>query len=253
LEKHILQTLCRMEEEENIRILYAAESGSRAWGFASADSDYDVRFIYLRQETDYLKITRPRDVIEVQDGLLDICGWDLTKTLHLLKKSNPSLFEWAMSPVVYMAHPLWESFRPFLMEQFLSSCAMRHYLSMADGNYREWLRGDTVLLKKYLYVLRPILACKWVQTYRTAPPMLFETLAQAMLESELQEDVRILLEKKRNCCEAGYVPKNEKLNAYIEKNLLSLQAFLRQEGDTITSDFDADAVFLSLLRQAWAA
>ena len=133
----IIQKLKEIEQTENIRILHAVESGSRAWGFPSPDSDYDVRFIYLRQETDYLKITRPRDVIEVQDGLLDICGWDLTKTLHLLKKSNPSLFEWAMSPVVYMVHPLWESFRPVLMEQFLSSCAMRHYLSMANGNYRE--------------------------------------------------------------------------------------------------------------------
>ncbi len=99
----IIEKLNEIEEKENVTILYAAESGSRAWGFASSDSDYDVRFIYLRREADYLRLDQTSDVIQWQlDDVLDISGWDLKKTLQLLYKSNPTIFEWCSSPIVYM-------------------------------------------------------------------------------------------------------------------------------------------------------
>ncbi len=102
MRKKIKEQLRRIEDAENIKILLAVESGSRAWGFASPDSDYDVRFVYIRSLEDYLRLDATRDVIELPiDDVLDINGWDLQKTLRLLHKSNPTLFEWFSSPIVY--------------------------------------------------------------------------------------------------------------------------------------------------------
>ena len=174
MEKLILSKLREIENKENVRILLAVESGSRAWGFASPDSDYDVRFIYVRNQEDYLRLEKVRDVIELPiDDVLDINGWDLQKTLRLLYKSNPTLFEWFSSPIVYMETEFADKFRLIMQEYFLTKRSMYHYVSMAEGNYREFLKGDMVKAKKYFYVLRPILACRWILEKGTPPPMLF--------------------------------------------------------------------------------
>ena len=168
----ITQKLREIEKENKVRILLAVESGSRAWGFASPDSDYDVRFIYARTREDYLLFDDVRDVIELPiNDALDINGWDVQKTLCLLYKSNPTLFEWFSSPIVYMETPFAERFRNIMMEYFSQKKSLYHYLSMAEGNYREYLKGDIVKAKKYFYVLRPVLACRWVLSKHTPPPM----------------------------------------------------------------------------------
>jgi predicted nucleotidyltransferase len=98
----ILQKLTELEQSENIKILYACESGSRAWGFASPDSDFDVRFIYARNVNHYLSIADMPDVVGLPvDEVLDIGGWDLKKALKLFLKSNGPLYEWLQSPIVY--------------------------------------------------------------------------------------------------------------------------------------------------------
>ena len=100
--------LREIEAREHVRILHCVESGSRAWGFASPDSDYDVRFVYVRQPEHYLRLDKTRDVIEWQlDDTLDINGWDLQKTLRLLHRSNPTVFEWNSSPILYKTTPEW--------------------------------------------------------------------------------------------------------------------------------------------------
>ena len=111
MEALIQEKLREIEGREDCRILLAVESGSRAWGFASPDSDYDVRFIYVRPRESYLRLNRLRDVIELPaDDVLDINGWDLDKTLRLLYKSNPTVFEWFSSPLVYQTTPFAETF-----------------------------------------------------------------------------------------------------------------------------------------------
>ena len=163
MEKIIKEKLREIEKQENVRILLAVESGSRAWGFASPDSDYDVRFIYVRQKEDYLKLESVRDVIELPiDDMLDINGWDLQKTLRLLYKSNPTLFEWFSSPIIYMETEFADQFRRVMSNYFSSKRSLYHYISMAEGNYREYLKRDMVRAKKYFYVLRPVLACRWI-------------------------------------------------------------------------------------------
>ena len=122
MRKKIQTQLRRIEEEENIKILLAVESGSRAWGFASPDSDYDVRFIYIRRMEDYLKLEKVRDVIELpMDDVLDMNGWDLQKTLRLLYKSNPTLFEWFSSPIVYQETEFADKFRDLMIQYFSST------------------------------------------------------------------------------------------------------------------------------------
>ena len=184
----IVERLKEIEQRENIRILHAVESGSRAWGFASPDSDYDVRFIYVRPRNFYLKLEKTRDVLEFPiDDLLDINGWDLQKALRLLHKSNPSVFEWFKSPIVYKQTEFSNEFISMMENYFLKKSGLYHYLNMANGNYREYLRGEEVKAKKYFYVLRPLLACKWILRTNTPPPMLFSDLKAAELRSDLKE------------------------------------------------------------------
>lgn len=206
----------------------AVESGSRAWGFASPDSDYDVRFIYVRNQEDYLRLEKVRDVIELPiDDILDINGWDLQKTLRLLYKSNPTLFEWFSSPIVYMETEFADKFRSIMQEYFSTKRSMYHYVSMAEGNYREFLKGDMVKAKKYFYVLRPILACRWILEKGTPPPMLFSELMAAELPDKLQPDVNMLLELKINSPEVKLIPRIDRINEYLDSSIEEIKSILQ--------------------------
>ncbi len=124
--------LKEIEARENIRVIHCVESGSRAWGFASPDSDYDVRFIYVRPIEYYLRLDKTRDVIEWQlDDTLDINGWDLQKALRLLHSSNPTLFEWNNSPIVYKTTPEWAEISAIIGHFFQKKAGLYHYLSTA--------------------------------------------------------------------------------------------------------------------------
>lgn len=128
--------LKEIEEKEQVRIIHAVESGSRAWGFASPDSDYDVRFIYIRKPEAYMHLEKTRDVIEWQlDDTLDINGCDLQKALRLLHRSNPTLFEWNESPIVYRTTEAWAELQPLIRSCFMEKSGLYHYLSMAKSNY----------------------------------------------------------------------------------------------------------------------
>ena len=245
----ILRKLNEIEERENVRILMAVESGSRAWGFASQDSDYDVRFIYVRHRDDYLRLEPYRDVIELPiEGDLDINGWDLSKTLRLLRKSNPTLFEWFFSPIVYLETPFADEFRRFMLQYFSSKRGLSHYLSMASGNYREFLKGDTVKAKKYFYALRPVLACRWILDKGTPPPILFSELAEAELPSELQPDVNRLLDLKMNSPEVKTIPRIEPINQYLQSTIGEVRDRIAQmPEDTYHGWEDLDRFFLSHL------
>jgi len=215
----IIQTeLKRIEQEQNIRILYACESGSRAWGFPSQDSDYDVRFIYVHPPEWYLSIFNRRDVIEYPiSEQLDINGWDLRKALNLFRKSNPPLLEWLHSPIQYTENgSLAERIRNVSPTQFSPRACMYHYLHMAKGNFRGYLQGDTVKIKKYFYVLRPILACLWIDQKGTLPPVSFDELIEEMLPpGQLRSDIDQLMTRKKS---------GEEL--HVEQQIPSIQYFL---------------------------
>ncbi len=222
----IVEKLRGIERDEGIRILHAVESGSRAWGFASPDSDYDVRFIYLRPREHYLRLDRLRDVLELPvDSVWDVNGWDLQKALRLLHAANPTLFEWCQSPIVYQTTPFFaERLLPVIQRYFSSRAGIWHYLSMAEEQYGRYLQGERVRPKKYFYALRPILACEWILERRTPPPMAFAELAAAQLPPELQGPVEELLALKRRGGELAEIPRVDALNAFMLRELERLRA-----------------------------
>lgn len=220
----INQKLMEIEQSENIAILHAVESGSRAWGFPSPDSDYDVRFIYIRKPEFYFKLEKTRDVIELPiNDMLDINGWDLNKTLRLLHGSNPTLFEWMSSPVVYRQTDFIDHLRPIMDNYFSCKSGLYHYLSMAEGNYRDYLKGEMVRAKKYFYVLRPLLACKWILRTHTKPPMLFRELMDAELDESLKPAVERLLDLKMNAPEIKEITRVDEINAYLDRTIEELK------------------------------
>lgn len=242
----IEEKLEKIEQTENVKILYAAESGSRAWGFASSDSDYDVRFIYIRRIEDYIKIVRPKDVIEGDlNEVWDINGWDLQKAFFLLHKSNPTLFEWANSPTVYRNTPQWQALKPLINTYFSSKSGMYHYLNMAVKNYREYLRGDSVRIKKYLYVLRPILACKWIFDYQTPPPMLFSELVHAELEPSMKPYIDNILEIRQKASEKEFMPKVTPVNIYIERMIEALSDIIK----SLPAEKSLESIFAAILSE----
>ena len=233
MEKLIVSKLHEIEQTENVRILLAVESGSRAWGFASPDSDYDVRFIYIRDKEDYLRLNTMRDVIELPvDEVLDINGWDLQKTLRLLYKSNPTLFEWFSSPIVYIESDFADLFRRVMNDYFSSKRSLYHYISMAEGNYREYLKGGMVKAKKYFYVLRPVLACRWVLEKQTPPPMLFSELMKKELPEVLMSDINRLLELKMKSPEIKMIPRIDRINAYLDESIADIKSIVQSMEDT---------------------
>ena len=224
MRQKIIEKLKEIEEKENIKILLAVESGSRAWGFASPDTDYDVRFIYIRKLENYLRLNKMRDVIELPiDEELDINGWDLQKTLRLLYKSNPTLFEWFTSPIIYKETAFADKIRNLMMKYFSTKKSLYHYISMAEGNYREYLKGEKVRAKKYFYVLRPVLACRWILEKGTPPPMLFEELIKAELPEELFKDVGKLLELKMNSPEIREIDRMDRVNEYLDQEIENIK------------------------------
>ena len=158
----INEKLDEIEKKEGVRILHAVESGSRAWGFASPDSDYDVRFVYVRIKDDYLRLDEPKDYIEWQlDEVLDINGWDLKKALKQFAKGNATLFEWSGSPVVYRTTEDWAKVKEVSKQYFSEKTAVYHYYGTANSTLQEYLQGENVRYKKYFYALRPLLAAQY--------------------------------------------------------------------------------------------
>jgi predicted nucleotidyltransferase len=218
----VQQELRRIELAHDVRVLYACESGSRAWGFASHDSDYDVRFLYVHARDWYLSVEDRRDVIEepLREGL-DLSGWELRKALRLLRKSNPPLLEWLKSPVVYA----WDEqfvaeFRELAEDYYSPARCFQHYLHMAAGNAREYLKHDLVWTKKYLYVLRPLLACRWIERNMGQVPMRFDTLVEGVVEdSAVRAAIANLLARKRAGDELARDPKDAVLSGFIDAEL----------------------------------
>jgi len=238
-----------IEKKENLTILLAVESGSRAWGFASPDSDYDVRFLYLRPREYYLRLDKRSDVCEYMlDELLDINGWDFDKTLRLLHSSNPTLFEWMSSPIVYRKHPCFDELMSDAKEYFISRSGLYHYQRMAEGNYREFLKSDMVKLKKYFYVLRPILACRHILSDGTPPPMLFSELVETQMEVSLIPDITELLMLKEKTSELGLAPRCDRINEYIEESFMHLKTEIEKQPSQPKGSWEKlNAVFLQAL------
>jgi len=247
----IQNELSRIEKTEDVTVLYACESGSRAWGFESADSDYDVRFIYLRRTLQYLTLDRGRDFIEKPaDNGIDLSGWDLIKALELFRKSNPPLLEWIQSPIIYRStSSLIERLKALLFQYYSPKACMYHYLHMADGNFREYLKGAEVWTKKYFYVLRPVLACLWIERGIGVVPTEFHKLFEAIVtDKELKNEICELLAAKKAGQELRKGPRNEIISSFTEQQILRLNG-LGQRTSTTTDPSALNRLFVDILKE----
>lgn len=201
-EYKIAEQLRIIEQKNNVKILLAVESGSRAWGFESKNSDWDVRFIYVHKPQWYFTVEPQRDVIEIMDGDLDLVGWELRKALALLKRNNPSLLEWINSPIVYYADKEFVSHIRSVAAQFFNPIAsMYHYNRMYTKHDEHYLQREGCSMKRFLYYLRGILACKWIEANETLPPVEFEKLVEATAtvdDVRMKANIAVLVQLKKN-------------------------------------------------------
>ncbi len=225
----ILKKLEKIEKQNNNTILYACESGSRAWGFESPDSDYDIRFIYVNRLGYYLSILPQKDTIEITEETFDFAGWDLKKALSLLRKSNPSIIEWLNSPIVYKKDKeFFQKIKEISNLSFNPKAMMYHYLSMAKTNYRTYLKTEEVKIKKYFYVIRPIFSLIWIEKTKAIPPIKFEELfKQVEVEENIRNAINNLLVIKKHTRELDLHPRVEELNRFIEEKIEYYEQFLK--------------------------
>ncbi len=245
--KKIMKRLREAEAEHDVTILHAIESGSRAWGFASPDSDYDVRFIYAHPKEWYLAfdIERRRDVIEypIIDEI-DCGGWDIKKALYLFTRTNGALLEWLNSPIIYMQHGKFaEKLSALALKRINYIALCYHYSHMARGNAREYLLKDKARLKKYFYVLRPLLAIRYIESDLGVPPVEFEKLVETVAPERIKPGIAKLLELKRRTSELGYGEPIHEINEFIRSEL-------ERHGDSFKGQGRPDLLTSEELRSA---
>ena len=253
--EEIIKELLRLELQHNIKILYAVQSGSRAWGFASIDSDWDVRYIYIHNLDWYLKIDDKKDnQEEILPNDIDLAGWELKKALRLFRKSNPPLLEWLRSPIIYLEQfSTAERLRKLTSEYFNPKSCLHHCLHMAEGNYRSYLLKDNVRVKKYFYVLRPILACEWIKKNQSMPPMEFQILFESqVLDNQVKSEIQNLLKRKISGEELKEEPKIKILNNYLEDRLVYFKDFINLIGPNEQPETNLlDELFKNTINEVW--
>lgn len=245
----IQDKLCEIEKKEQVRILHAVESGSRAWGFASPDSDYDVRFVYVRRSDDYLRLNPSKDVIEWQlDEVLDINGWDLKKALIQFHRGNATLFEWSNSPIIYRTTEAWNHIYEQAKAYFSIKSAIYHYYGTANSTCQQYLQSDEIKYKKYFYALRPLLACRYVEEYQCPPPVLFDELMKIPLDDGVRTEIEYLLEKKKQTEEQDLNPRIPRIDQFISSELERQKRLADQMKDDRTEDWEPlDRIFKEAL------
>lgn len=240
--------------DDRVAIPFAVESGSRAWGFPSPDSDYDCRFVFVRARDDYLTPWPRRDVIETPlDALLDVSGWELGKFVKLMLKGNAVAIEWLQSPIRYRDD---EDFRAALLDladRYAARDAIRrHYLHLGEGQWRRF-SGETAPGKKLFYVLRPAAALRWLRLHSDArvAPMDFPTLlAQAEPPADLTETVARLIKAKATTRELGTIETPAPVRAFVEAEFAEARRSLEDAPSTRLSSMAkaaAETTFRALL------
>lgn len=251
---HILSELRGIETRDNVRILFAVESGSRAWGFHSPDSDFDVRFVYARHPDWYLSLTPGRDVIELPlIGDDDINGWDIRKALELALKPNPVLLEWLSSPIKYLwREAICADIRTFTQTIAHEPRTRHHYMRMTEIQ-----RGDSndIKLKRYFYALRAAMALRWIETRTDLPPMNFqELMAGVEINANLTAEIMRLLDIKRSATELGTGPRIPLIEDFLSQQLAwgKSQPTPIVPADILTDNRTrGDALFRDILGAVW--
>lgn len=224
---NIQTKLSELEQVHDCRILFAVESGSRAWGYASETSDYDVRCVYYHPAARYLSITPMRDTIEWElNEVYDINGWDLRKALQLALRSNISVYEWADSPIVYRSSPWHDEFRAVTRRVMQPERLASRYVGMALSTFKRYLNLPSPPYKEYFYAIRPLLAARWVLHESSPAPVPFADLRAAFLPSFMQDEVDELLALREGNEEKAVGAARPLAIDFIRTQIMELQSYL---------------------------
>lgn len=248
MNEKILNKLKEIEIQKDVEILFAVESGSRAWGFASPDSDYDIRFIYKHKPEYYLSLWEKPDVIEfmtVDD--LDGSGWDLRKSIKLLAKSNAPLLEWLFSPVVYFENEDFaRQMREIALECFSPIAVLHHYLGTTK-NFIEVCEMEEVKLKSYFYALRTALAGKWIIENNIFPPVAFADVLP-IAPKNIQEKIIELQEIKAGQNETYLYPKDTLITDFLLETIQFNQENASKLGSGKKLSEELDLLFMNWIK-----
>lgn len=225
--KEKIKQICKdLEKQNNIKILFAVESGSRLWRIESENSDYDVRFVFVRNVDDYLRISKLKDVIEYQENEIDVVGFDIYKYSKLLMASNPTVIEWLISDIVYYGkQPL--EFLNFIRKNFDPATIFYHYLSMCKQNYLKYIKsGDKITYKKYLYAMRGLFNAFWVKKMNEIPPINFNVILQkkGLIPENIRGKLFKIISLKKEGKEEEIIGSSKSFDDFIEKQLKTLEA-----------------------------
>ncbi|MUK88015.1 nucleotidyltransferase domain-containing protein [Ornithinibacillus sp. L9] len=252
----ILRTLKQLEKDYEIKILFACEAGSRAWGLASSDSDYDVRFIYVHPTSYYLSIDpviNKRDVIEkTVNKQLDITGWELTKALRLFRKSNPSLLEWLHSDIIYyQAFSAIDYVNELQPIYFNAKACILHYLNMTKTNMKKIDQQKNI--KLYLNMVRPVLAARWINNYEQFPPVKFHTLVHTLIpNSSLRDAIHLLAHNKITKNKVIDHIDMDRILTYINLEWQQLHKEVTSvEKKSVNRTEDLNQLFRNVLKEVW--
>lgn len=261
ISERVYDEIWKIEHDEGVKVLFAVESGSRAWGFASQDSDYDVRFVYKRPIYDYLRLDKRKDTIEwCQTDELDVVGWDVSKYLSLLRKSNPSALEWLECPRYVVGDPIrFRSIEALARDCLDARSLAFHYVGMARENANEFLRiadgkvrDEPPKTKKYVYVVRALLSARYVTDYGEMPPIELDELIgcyrRRLVGWGVIDPIESLVERKRGGLETDVHERIPELDQWVslDLDLMRLRAEGTERGATPSWD-DVNEMFISIV------
>ncbi|MBI5871780.1 nucleotidyltransferase domain-containing protein [archaeon] len=248
--KDKIKEICKnIEKEKNIRILFAVENGSRAWRINSKDSDYDVRFVFVRPVKEYIQINKPAEVIDTafdkegnpctaKGAFIDISGFDVFKYVKMLSSSNPTTIEWLMSDIVYYGKQN-EKFKKFAIEKFNKISLYYHYKSLCRNNYLKYLKSrNLITYKKYLYAYRGLINAKWVVHKKSVPPIIFREALNNMkniIPGSILNKLNEIIDLKSQGKEKELIQNIVEMDDYIESFLKDdSEAFIKETYSPLT-------------------
>jgi len=253
MNEKIIQYLDKIEKEKDIKILLACETGSRAWGFPSPDSDFDIRIIYAHKKDWYLSLSEKRDSIDLmfENNEIDITGWDLRKSLRLLQKSNPPLLERIQSPILYKHNNSFlKEMNELANSQYSRIATIHHYLSMAKKFLEELKEKEDYKLKKFFYALRSATACKWILEKEEMPPIEFQKMLSGLnIENSLVNRINELISLKATISESYLHSGEIELINFIETCINSADEKRKTLPSSKGNTDELNSFFLKILSQ----
>ena len=251
----IIGKLKEIEAAYEVTIPLAIESGSRGWGFAAANADYDCRFIYVQKPERYLSVSEVDEFIEFElNETFDIKGYDLKRALKYIMKSQAAINEWLSSNVVYIINePIVKRLRGLAAEFFNPIPVSYHYLSLAKKTLAEITSTEDARIKKYFYVLRPIANLNFIHLFRRMPYMEYNrTLAAISTPSEVQIAINALTEQKMMMFENDRIPAHGLLIGYFKTEIERFDNLLKDMRHDKKTEYTAlDEAFRATIKDVW--